>query len=291
MATKSVEKVYTPQAPHYVGDGFRVHNYIPSNVGLEMERMDPFIMLDYNSPFDFPASDTPKGVGVHPHRGFETVTIAYQGKVEHADSSGGGGVIGQGDVQWMTAGSGVLHKEFHEKEWSKEGGTFQMVQLWVNLPANKKMTPPKYQALENKNMSKVEIAENAGTVEVIAGEFQGVKGSAETYSPMNVYNVKLNPKGSVDFSLPKDYNTGILVVKGELTANGEKAETNQFVLFNNDGEDFEIKTEIDSEFLVLNGKPLNEPIAAHGPFVMNTRQELMDAFLDFEAGKFGELAD
>ena len=162
MTTKSVELVASPREPHFVGDGFRVHNFIPSGFRLDMERMDPFIMLDYNSKFKFAPSARPKGVGVHPHRGFETVTIAYHGKVEHHDSSGGGGVISEGDVQWMTAASGVLHKEFHEKEWSKEGGDFQMVQLWVNLPAKDKMSKPKYQAIENASIAKVPLVNKGG---------------------------------------------------------------------------------------------------------------------------------
>ncbi|HRN99457.1 MAG TPA: pirin family protein, partial [Flavobacterium sp.] len=170
MATKNIEYIASPPAPHYVGDGFRVHNFIPSGFRMDMQRMDPFIMLDYNSKFYFPPTDTPRGVSVHPHRGFETVTIAYKGRVAHHDSSGGGGIIGEGDVQWMTAASGVLHKEYHEETFSKEGGDFQMVQLWVNLPAKDKMSTPKYQAISNADMARVPV-EN-GEVEIIAGEFQ-----------------------------------------------------------------------------------------------------------------------
>ena len=192
MKQKNVEIVAKPSEPHFVGDGFRVHNFIPSYPRMNMKRMDPFIMLDYNSKYNFPPSEIPKGVGVHPHRGFETVTIAYQGKVEHHDSSGGGGIIGSGDVQWMTAASGVLHKEFHETEWSKKGGVFQMVQLWVNLPAKDKMSAPKYQSIVNSEMAKVTLPLNAGVVEVIAGEFNGTKGSASTFSPLNILNAKLN---------------------------------------------------------------------------------------------------
>lgn len=292
MKTKNVEMVATPRAPHFVGDGFRVHNFIPSYPRMDMKRMDPFIMLDYNSKYKFPASETPKGVGVHPHRGFETVTIAYKGKVEHHDSSGGGGIIGEGDVQWMTAASGVLHKEYHETEWSKKGGEFQMVQLWVNLPAKDKMSPPKYQSLINSEMAKVKLVNNAGLVEVIAGEYKGTKGSATTFSPLNIYNARLNKGGIADFNLPSNYNTALLVVEGEVTVNGaEKVTTDNLALMANDGEEFTINASENAVVLILSGEPLNEPIAAHGPFVMNTQQELVEAFNDFNTGKFGYLED
>src|SRR5690554_5359252 len=192
MTKKSIELVASPREPHFVGDGFRVHNFIPSGHRLDMQRMDPFVMLDYNSKYYFPPADSPRGVGVHPHKGFETVTIAYKGKVEHHDSSGGGGVIGEGDVQWMTAASGLLHKEYHEREWSIKGGDFQMVQLWVNLPKKDKSTPPKYQALTTDNIKKVELDNKAGTVELIAGEYKGTKGAATTFSPIHMMNAKLN---------------------------------------------------------------------------------------------------
>lgn len=290
MSIKQVEMIATPSAPHYVGDGFRVHNFIPSYPRMDMKRMDPFIMLDYNSKFHFPPSERPRGVDVHPHRGFETVTIAYKGRVEHHDSSGGGGVIGEGDVQWMTAASGVLHKEFHESEWSKKGGEFQMVQLWVNLPAKHKMDPPKYQALENSKMTKVPLADGHSWVEVIAGAYQGHQGSASTFSPMHIYNVKMKAGASADFTLPANYNTALLVVEGSITINGtEKAQGDQMALFANNGENFSVLADQDAIVLILSGEPLNEPIAAHGPFVMNTREELIAAFTDYNEGKFGYL--
>lgn len=290
MSIKQVEMIATPSAPHYVGDGFRVHNFIPSYPRMDMKRMDPFIMLDYNSKFHFPPSEKPRGVDVHPHRGFETVTIAYKGRVEHHDSSGGGGVIGEGDVQWMTAASGVLHKEFHESEWSKNGGTFQMVQLWVNLPAKDKMSTPKYQALENSVMTKVPLADGQSWVEVIAGAYQGHQGSASTFSPMHIYNVKMKAGASADFTLPANYNTALLVVEGSITINGtEKAQGDQMALFANNGENFSVLADQDAIVLILSGEPLNEPIAAHGPFVMNTREELIAAFTDYNEGKFGYL--
>lgn len=292
MKQRNVEMVATPRAPHFVGDGFRVHNYIPSYPRMDMKRMDPFIMMDYNSKYNFPPSEIPKGVGVHPHRGFETVTIAYKGKVEHHDSSGGGGIIGEGDVQWMTAAGGVLHKEFHETEWSKTGGIFQMVQLWVNLPAKDKMSKPKYQSLVNSDMAKVNLENNAGIMEVIAGEYMGIKGSASTFSPLHIYNAHLEKGGKTTIVLPANYNTALLVIEGEIVVNGsELIPTDNLALMANDGEEFTITANEKSIVLVLSGEPLNEPIAAHGPFVMNTHQELVDAFNDFNTGKFGYLED
>ncbi|HOB24605.1 MAG TPA: pirin family protein [Kaistella sp.] len=289
MATKKVELIAAPKPAHFVGDGFRVHNFIPSGYHLDMKRMDPFIMLDYNSKFHFSGTDTPRGVGVHPHRGFETVTIAYQGRVEHGDSSGGGGIIGQGDVQWMTAASGVLHKEFHETEWAKKGGIFQMVQLWVNLPAKDKMSPPKYQAIKNSEMKNVDLGEN-GFIEVIAGEFNGEKGPATTFSPVNLMNAKLKSGGKAEFSFPANFNTAALVIEGNIMVNGEeKVPTDHLVLFQNEGETFTIEAAEDSIVLILSGEPLNEPIYPHGPFVMNTREEIIQAFDDFNKGKFGYL--
>lgn len=257
-----------------------------------MERMSPFILLDYNSKFHFPPSDKPKGVGVHPHRGFETVTIAYKGRVAHHDSAGGGGVIGEGGVQWMTAASGVLHKEYHEEEFSKTGGDFQMVQLWVNLPAKYKMSPPKYQALAPKDINTYTLPDNRGKIEVITGQYKDVQGTASTFTPMHLYNAKLNVTGRADFAFPAHYNTALLVIEGEITVNGtEKAPTDHFVLFENEGESFYIEAEQEAVVLVLSGEPIDEPIAAQGPFVMNTREELAQAIEDFNRGKFGYLEE
>jgi|TARA_R100000479_G_scaffold33554_1_gene13783 hypothetical protein len=290
MSTKNIELVAEPRAPHFVGDGFRVHNFIPSGFRLDMERMSPFIMLDYNSKFYFPPTDTPRGVGVHPHRGFETVTIAYKGKVAHHDSSGGGGVIQEGGVQWMTAASGVLHKEYHEEEFSKAGGDFQMVQLWVNLPAKDKMSQPKYQALSAEEINSLELPNNAGKVEVIAGAYKDTNGTADTFTPVHMMNARLNKGGTADFSFPENYNTCLLVIEGSITVNEtETVPTDHFVLFENEGETFTVKASEDAVVLVLSGEPINEPIAAQGPFVMNTREELTQAINDFNMGKFGYL--
>ncbi|PWN62082.1 pirin family protein [Chryseobacterium oncorhynchi] len=291
MATKKVEIVVSPRPAHFVGDGFRVHNFIPGVQGLDMKRMDPFIMLDYNSKFHFNGSERPRGVGVHPHRGFETVTIAYSGKVEHHDSAGGGGVIGEGDVQWMTAAKGVLHKEYHETEWAKQGGIFQMVQLWVNLPAKDKMSTPKYQAIENSKMENVDLGEN-GLVEVIAGEYNGHSGPADTFTPVHMMNAKLKAGGKAEFNFPAHFNTAALVIEGNIIINGdENIKADHFALFKNEGETFTIEAKEDSVVLIISGEPINEPIYPHGPFVMNSREEIMQAFEDFNTGKFGYLED
>ena len=290
MSTKQIEMVLAPKQPHFVGDGFRVHNFIPSGYGLTMERMDPFIMLDYASRYHFPPTGKPKGVGVHPHRGFETVTIAYKGSVAHHDSAGGGGEIKEGDVQWMTAASGVLHKEYHAESFCATGGDFQMVQLWVNLPAKDKMSTPKYQAIENSNIPKIKV--DGGVVEVIAGSYQAHQGAATTFTPVNMLNAKLTSGGSATFSFPANNNTCILVIEGEVILNDtEDVPLDHLALFKNEGESFTIKATQNSIVLILSGEPINEPIAAHGPFVMNTREQIMEAFQDYELGKFGELAD
>ncbi len=290
MKKRNIELIIAPREPHYVGDGFRVHNFIPYK--LDMQRMSPFIMLDYGSKFYFPPTDKPRGVGVHPHRGFETVTIAYKGKVAHHDSSGNSGVIGEGDVQWMTAASGILHKEFHEESFSKTGGDFQMVQLWVNLPAKDKMSKPKYQGITNEQINKFQLPENGGTIEVIAGQYNNVKGTASTFTPVNLLNSKLNKGAEVNFSFPENYNTALLVVEGTVIVNDtEQVATDHFVVFQNNAEDFSVKATDNAIVLVLSGEPIRETIAAQGPFVMNTRAEIIQAIEDFNMGKFGYLEE
>ncbi|MEI8226437.1 MAG: pirin family protein [Bacteroidota bacterium] len=292
MKLKSIEAILPPPAFHMVGDGFRVHNFFPSQPEIGMNGMSPFFLMDYGSKWTVPPSDIPKGVGVHPHRGFETVTIAYHGKVAHHDSAGNSGVIGEGDVQWMTAGAGVLHKEYHEKEFSKKGGVFQMVQLWVNLPAKDKMTPAKYQAIENKDMTRFLLNDGKSVVEIIAGEYKGIKGPAFTFSPVNMFNAKLIKGEKADFSFNKNLNTGMLVIKGEVKINDSKtASENYFILFGHDGEDIVIEAIKDSIILILSGEPINEPIASYGPFVMNTEAEIKQAYDDYYNGKFGYLED
>lgn len=290
MKTRHIESVIAPGTPHFVGDGFRVHNFIPG--ALTMQRMSPFIMMDYNSRFVFPPSRIPKGVGVHPHRGFETVTIAYKGKVAHGDSSGNKGVIGEGDVQWMTAASGILHKEYHEEEFSKTGGEFQMVQLWVNLPAKDKMSKPKYQEIVKDRIGKYILPADAGNIEVISGDYQGIKGAASTFTPVHLYNARLNKGAKASFSFPASYNTALLVVEGSIRVNGETdVTTDHLALLANDGEDFSIEASENAVVLVMSGEPIQEPIATYGPFVMNTKAEIVQAVEDFNMGKFGYLED
>ena len=289
---KNIEAILPPPPFHMVGDGFRVHNFFPSQPEIGLNGMSPFFLLDYGSKWVVPPSETPKGVGVHPHRGFETVTIAYKGKVAHHDSAGNSGVIGEGDVQWMTAGAGVLHKEFHEKEFSKKGGVFQMVQLWVNLPAKNKMTPAKYQAIENKDMMRINLNDGKSFVELISGEYNGIKGPAFTFSPVNLFNAKMVSGGRAEFNFSSKFNTGMLVIEGEIKINESKpVSENNFVLFGHDGEDIVIEAIKDSIVLVLSGQPINEPIASYGPFVMNTEAEIKQAYKDYNDGKFGYLED
>lgn len=252
--------------------------------------MSPFYLLDYNSNYTFPPSDRPRGVGPHPHRGFETATFAFRGKVAHHDSRGNSGVIGEGDVQWMTAGSGILHKEYHEEEFSRAGGDFHMLQLWVNLPKKDKMTEPKYQAIENSQFGKFQVPGDMGVVDVVAGEYGGVKGTASTFSPLHIYIARVKAGAKLDFSTPPNYNTGLVNLEGSLRINGgEDVQVDNFVLFSNDGSEFSVEALEDSKYFILSGEPLNEPIASYGPFVMNTMGEIQQAMLDFNSGKFGHL--
>jgi redox-sensitive bicupin YhaK (pirin superfamily) len=290
MKTKNVEIIVAPAASHMVGDGFRVHNFIPGHLRMSMQRMNPFIMMDYNSKFYFSPTSVPRGVGVHPHKGFETVTIAYKGTVAHHDSSGNSGVVGEGDVQWMTAASGILHKEYHEENFAKTGGDFQMVQLWVNLPAEAKKTKPKYQEITHEKVNKFQLPYNGGVVEVIAGEYKNVPGAAFTFTPVHLLNSRLNKGAKADFSFPANFNTALLVIEGSIKINdNESAPQDHVALFKNDGESFTIEALENAVILILSGEPINEPIASPGPFVMNTKEELREAFEEFSTGKFGHL--
>ena len=291
MAFRSIEAVLPPDNLHFVGDGFRVYGILGRKEPLSMKRMSPFLLLDYAPVHYFPPNNgAPRGVGPHPHRGIETVTIAYKGKVEHNDSTGAGGIIEEGGVQWMTSGSGILHKEYHEKNFSKKGGEMQMVQLWVNLPTKNKMTTPKYQNLNNKDLSKVELENNAGSIDIIAGEYEDHKGPAASFSPLSLFNVKLKKGKGTSFSFNENHNTGLLIIKGSVTVNNsEKAPTNHFVLFKNKGKEFTLRADEDATILVLSGEPIDEPIASYGPFVMNTNEEIKQTIDDFNNGKFGYL--
>jgi redox-sensitive bicupin YhaK (pirin superfamily) len=286
---RSIEAVLAPPPPHMVGDGFRVHNFFPGTKQIGKTRMSPFFLLDYGSKIEFTPSDNPRGVGEHPHAGFETVTIAYHGKVAHHDSAGNSGVIGEGDVQWMTAGSGLLHKEYHEKEFSQQGGMFQMVQLWVNLPAQFKKTKPKYQEIANSMMGRYSLPGEMGFVEIIAGEYNGVKGPASTFTPIHMYNARLKKGAVLTMSFPALYNTGLLMIEGHVKVNGINAHADYFVLLKNDGEEFTLEATEDSVILVLSGEPINEPVVSYGPFVMNTWEEIEQAIDEVNKGKFGVL--
>ena len=286
---KLIEKIYSrPARPGMVGDGFRVFNYFP-NAELTQKRVSPFLMLDFNAEYDFGPSDHIRGVDVHPHKGFETVTIAYKGSVAHHDSTGNSGVINPGDVQWMTAGAGILHKEYHEESFSKKGGPFEMVQLWVNLPAKDKLTAPKYQPITADQMAKVTLPDNGGMVNIIAGNLNENKGPATTYTPVNVFDIRLNKGGKLNAEIPVNHNSILLVIEGKVTVNGEQVDQHDFVLFKNEGEEIEITADENSVALLLSGEPINEPIAQYGPFVMNTQHELQVAFQEFQSGKFGVL--
>ncbi|MDZ5014932.1 pirin family protein [Clostridium perfringens] len=285
---RTIENIFKAPEPHMVGDGFRVSQYIPTGI-KSMERLSPFLLLDYNAPYYFKPSETRLGVGAHPHRGFETVTIAYDGKVEHHDNKGNHGIIGPGDVQWMTAASGIMHKEYHETEFSKNGGIFHMVQLWVNLPKDKKMIEPKYQPLLKEEMGILKLDNDKGEISIIAGEVNGVKGPANTFTNINLYNINLKNYGNTTLSEPKNFNTAILILKGEAKVNEDKiCKEGDFIIFDNvEGEILLESLTEESLFLVLSGEPINEPVVSHGPFVMNTLGEILDAYEDFRNNKFG----
>jgi len=286
---KSIIRIHKrPARFNMVGDGFRVFNYIPSLFSTR-EEISPFLMLDFNPEYDFGASSIPKGVDVHPHKGFETVTIAYKGSVAHHDSSGNSGVINSGDVQWMTAGSGILHKEYHEKTFASKGGPFEMVQLWVNLPAKNKLSPPGYQALESDKISRVALDGNKGFVKVIAGDFNGTKGSAKTFTEINLFDIRLNNGDHLNFNVPATHNTALLVIEGAAEVNGENVSAHELMQFGSNGEEIEIRATENSVLLLMSGEPIREPVAQYGPFVMNTHAELEEAFREFQEGKFGVL--
>lgn len=286
---KIIERIIKrPERPGMVGDGFRVYNFIPG-ANISQRRISPFLMLDFGAEFNFSPSEKVRGVDVHPHKGFETVTIAYKGSVAHHDSTGNSGIINPGDVQWMTAGAGILHKEYHEKEFSKKGGPFEMVQLWVNLPKKDKLTAPHYQPITADKMGKVELPNNGGVVNVIAGNYNGVKGPASTYTPVNLFDIKLNKDGEANVSVAAEHNTALLVINGSIEVNGTNAAEHSFVLFKNEGDEINIKASENAVVLLLSGEPINEPIASYGPFVMNTQEEIYEAIEEFQDGKFGVL--
>ena len=282
-------KVYQPGSQHVVGDGFHVRNLFPSN-DLDRE-LSPFIMLDYAGPTFYPATDTPRGVGEHPHRGFETVTIVHQGRVAHRDSAGNSGVIGPGDVQWMTAASGIVHEEMHEREWAKRGGTLQAIQLWVNLPKASKMSVPGYQTIVNDQIPVVQLDGEAGSLRVIAGSVGGAKGPAKTFTPVELYDLRLRAGHSMPLQIPNGYNVGLLILSGQASVGGSHGLTEaELAVFVSTGEPVTIIAEEDATILVMAGEAIDEPVVRYGPFVMNTKAELVQAVNDYQAGKMGHLS-
>lgn len=287
---REIEGIYAAPNLHWVGDGFRVAGYF-SVIPDAARKLDPFLLLDYHPEYVYSPTAQRRGVGVHPHRGFETVTLAFQGSVAHHDSAGGGGVIGPGDVQWMTAASGILHKEYHEEKFSRDGGAFQMAQLWVNLPRAHKLSPPRYQPLSAEQMGVAELPNGSGYVRVVAGEYLNARGPARTFSPIGLFDAHVNAGGRAEFSFPERDTAAVLVMQGEVTINASSAKAGDFVLFRRQGELITIEAKSDAQLLVLNGEPINEPIVQYGPFVMNTPAEIRQAMVDFANGKFGHLED
>ena len=286
---KAVSAVLNAPEPNMAGDGFFVSNFFPGGYKI---KMSPFFMLDFNAKMELSASLEPKSVGAHPYRGFENVTIAYHGAVAHQDSAGNKGTIYPGDVQWMTAARGILHKEYLEQEFSLTGGIFQMVQIWVNLPAKDKMSTPKYQSIKHDVIKKYNLTEDSGTIEVIAGDYLGVKGSAATFTDLHVYNARINQNGEAVFTFPAGFNTGFMIIEGSISINeNETAKADQFVYFKNDGTEIRIKALEKSVVLILSGEPIDEPIAHYGPFLMNTEAEIKTAMDDYNRGCFGYLED
>lgn len=286
---KKVLGVYGNPMMHWVGDGFPVHSLFSyDTLG---QHVSPFLLLDHAGPYRFDPAVEPRGVGQHPHRGFETVTIVYDGEVAHRDSTGQGGVIGPGEVQWMTAAGGILHEEFHSPGFTRTGGPFHMVQLWVNLPAKDKMSKPQYQSIHNGDIPAVDLPGGAGRVRVIAGDFDSHKGPARTFTPINIWDMQLNRDASVALDLPEGHTSMLVVLAGRITVNGtQEAGASEMVLLDRAGNGVQIDASGDSTVLVLTGQPIEEPIVGYGPFVMNSEPEIRQAIDDFNAGRFGEMA-
>ncbi|MEB3791278.1 pirin family protein [Acinetobacter sp. IK40] len=285
---KKILGVYQNKHMHWVGDGFPVYNLFSyDRLG---QSLSPFLLLDYAAPYRFDPTTAQHGVGSHPHRGFETVTIAYQGEVTHKDSSGGGGTIKAGDVQWMTAGGGILHQEFHSPEFAHEGGLFEMVQLWVNLPAHSKMTPAKYQAIEADQIQHIALDDAGSEMRIIAGQYQDVDGAATTFSPVNVWDGTIVQGQQHSFYVTEGHTTLLVLLSGKVSLNDDQSiEAPSLVVLSREDIEFSLKAEQDSKFLILTGQPLNEPIEGYGPFVMNSKAEIVEAVRDFNSGKFGRM--
>src|SRR6266849_2373200 len=287
-ATKNVRSIHRGGEAHWVGDGFPVHTVFSyQDLGPELT---PFLLLDHAGPADFGPTDEERGVGWHPHRGFETVTVAFDGEVDHEDTAGNRGSIRPGDVQWMTAGSGVLHKEMHGRDYARRGGTFEMLQLWVNLPAKSKMTAPRYQTLLARDIPGVSLPENAGSVRVIAGEFEGAKGPARTFTPINLLDLRLHATHRVRLDLREGWTAALFILKGKIVVNGsEVANEAELVVFEREGGEAAIEAASDATVFVMSGQPIDEPITGYGPFVMNTPQQIQQAIADYNSGRLGKI--
>jgi redox-sensitive bicupin YhaK (pirin superfamily) len=286
MKAKKIKFNIKPEEQHWVGNGFFVHTLIHPHAKWN-SHISPFLLMDYAPPKHFPATTSKNGVGEHPHRGFETVTFAVQGEVEHRDSSGGGGIIGPGDVQWMTAAKGLVHEEFHSKEFASRGGDFEMVQLWVNLPAKDKMNEPRYQALKKESFPEVKIGKTSA--KIVAGEIEGKKGPALTHTPINLFSLDATEKDKVQIPLPQNSNTLVLVLRGGIHLEEKNFGEKELLIFEREGDVLDLELKENTKLLVMNGEPIEEPIAAYGPFVMNTRAELQQAVDDYNSGKMGRL--
>ena len=283
---KKIDAVNPARGAHWVGDGFPVRSLF--NYQVEARDNSPFLMLDYGGPHNFAPAMRPRGVGTHPHKGFETVTIVYDGEVAHRDSAGNGGTIGPGDVQWMTAARGIIHEEFHSPNYSNTGGPFRMVQLWVNLPAKDKMSPPGYQAITSADIPVVPLT--GGTARIIAGEFRGAHGPARTFTPVNLWDVRLDQAADLTLDFPEGHNVMLAVLSGSVLINGtQKANEAEIVRLERDGKDITIHTDGEAIVLILTGTPIDEPVVGYGPFVMNTQEEIRQAALDFNSGRFGQV--
>ena len=284
---KKIKYTYTADQKHWVGDGFHVYGLLRPSDELN-QFISPFVMLDYASPKEFSITDQRRGVGEHPDRGIETVTFAYQGEVEHGDSSGGEGIIKPGDVQWMTAGKGIVHDEFHSEDFSKKGGVFEMVQLWINLSKKHKMTEPKYQEIDRKSIPTISLGDNL-KLRVIAGNFEETTGPSSTFTKVNLYDIISKENKSISLKFENGSNTIILVMSGELKVENKNFKDKDILIFEREGSQIDLKVSDNFKGLILNGEPINEPIVAHGPFVMNTKEEIFQAFSDYQNGKMGRL--
>ncbi|MBX9670832.1 MAG: pirin family protein [Candidatus Obscuribacterales bacterium] len=290
MRTKRVVSLHEPHAPHMVGDGLPVRNLF-SYRDLGKDSLSPFLLLDYGSPSNFPPTEKALGVGMHPHRGFETVTFVFQGGLQHRDTAGNFGEIGPGDVQWMTAGKGVLHEELHSAAFRKIGGTLQMVQLWVNLPAEHKMTPPKYQTLLSNAIPRLTTADESASVRVVAGSFETLAGPAETFTPVNLLDIEFHKSGKLSVPLKSGYTTALFVMHGAVTVGGTKLENGiHLAILERENEIAEIESFGKAHLLLLNGKPIDEPVVGYGPFVMNSDTEIAQAMRDYQSGRFAAIS-